>query len=345
MEKKNDNIPSGASTAPAAETAVRLGFFTRLIDQLYTLMEDKKIRWFTLCAIILLALTVPLYSNNYALNVLITAMFYMLLAIGLNVIVGFTGLCDLGFIAKFAIGAYTTGILTSRFGMNFWLTIPFAILFAIIAAVITGAPTLRLRSDYLAIVTLGFGEIIRITTRNLEITGKATGLNNIPRAEFFGIRLSKMSHWYIIFLILVILFVVVANRIKDSRFGRALEYIREDQDAAEAMGVNTTLFKLWAYIMGTVLGALAGCFYVVKMMAISPDSLTFTMSANILLAVVLGGMGKIPGVMAGAAFFAIVPELIRDVPIVGNMRMLFFGIMLVLVMIFRPQGLWPEHRR
>jgi len=339
MDKMNNALPPQEGNAP------KVGFFAKLVEQAYEFMDNKRNRWITLGVLAVIAATVPLYGNAYLLNVLITAMFYMLLALGLNVIIGFTGLCDLGYIAKFAIGAYTTGILMLRFNWSFWLTIPAAIVVAMLAAVATGAPTLRLRSDYLAIVTLGFAEIIRITTRNLEITGKATGLNAIPRPEFFGIRLSKMTHWYVVFLILVVLFVIITNRIKNSRFGRAIEFIREDEDAAEAMGIDTTRYKLWAYIMGAVLGAIAGCFYAVKMMAITPNDLTFTMSANVLLAVVLGGMGKIPGVIMGAAVFSILPELLRDVPVVGDMRMLFFGLLLIIVMIFRPQGLWPERRR
>ena len=144
---------------------------------------------------------------------------------------------------------------------------------------------------------------------------------------------------------LVVLFIFITYRIRHSRFGRALAYIREDEDAAQAMGVNTTRYKLYAYIIGAVLGGITGSFYAVKMTNISPTSFDFTQSANILLAVILGGMGKIPGVIVGAAFFAIFPELFRDIPIVGNMRMLFFGLLLIVVMITRPQGLWPEKKR
>jgi branched-chain amino acid transport system permease protein len=215
----------------------------------------------------------------------------------------------------------------------------------VIAACIIGGPTLRLRSDYLAIVTLGFGEIVRITARNLSITGSASGLSGIHRPYFFGFQIRAVSHWYYTFLILVIVYVVISYFIKNSRFGRALEYIREDEDAAQAMGVNTTLYKLFAFIVGTVMGGIAGSFYTVRMTAISPNSFQFVLSANVLLAVVLGGMGKVPGVILGAAFLAIFPEIFRNVPYVANARMLFFGLLLVLVMIKRPQGLWPERKR
>ena len=308
-------------------------------------MDNKKYKFGTFIALLLIMAVLPLFLNNYVLEVMWNAMFYMLLALGLNIIVGYCGMCDLGYAAKFAIGAYTTGILIKSFGWNFWLTLPVSAVVSVIAAIIVGGPTLKLRSDYLAIVTLGFAEIVRITARNLEITGSASGITSIKRPDFFGIKLTRISHWYYVFLILVILFIFISDRIRNSRFGRALSYIREDEDAAQAMGVNTTLYKLYAYIIGAVLGGITGSFFAVKMTSISPGSFDFTQSANIMLAVILGGMGKIPGVIAGAAFFAIFPEIFRDVPIIGDMRMLFFGLLLIIVMITRPQGLWPERRR
>ena len=312
------------------------------ITKINDLMDKKAFRYAALTAIFLVALTFPLFFNNYALNVLLNAMFYMLLALGLNIIVGYCGLCDLGYAAKFAIGAYTTGILIKTFGWSFWLTLPVSILASILAAVIIGAPTLKLRSDYLAVVTLGFAEIVRITARNLDITGSATGINGIARPSLFGIRLTGFNSWFYIYLVLIVLFIIISNRVRYSRFGRALAFIREDEDAAQAMGVNTTLYKLYAYILGAVLGGITGSFYAVQMTSISPTSFDFNQSVNILLAVILGGMGKIPGVIVGAAFFAIFPEVFRDIPIIGNMRMLFFGILLIVVMITRPQGLWPD---
>lgn len=315
-----------------------------LIQRMYKLMDNKAYKYGTFIAIFCIAAVFPVIFDNYTLNVIWNAMFYMLLALGLNIIVGYCGLCDLGYAAKFAIGAYTTGILIKSFGWNFWLTIPVSIAVSILAAIVVGAPTLKLRSDYLAIVTLGFAEIVRITARNLEITGSATGITSITRPSFFGIHLTNITHWYYVFLILVVLFIFIVNRTRNSRFGRALTYIREDEDAAQAMGVDTTRYKLYAYIVGAVLGGITGSFFAVKMTAISPGSFDFTQSANIMLAVILGGMGKIPGVIAGAAFFAIFPEVFRDVPFVGNMRMLFFGILLIIVMIKRPQGLWPERK-
>jgi len=307
-------------------------------------MDKKTVKYPTLGVLFLVSAAFPLMFSDYMLNVLCNAMFYMLLALGLNVIVGYCGLCDLGYAAKFAVGAYATGILVNAYGWNFWITLPVSIAVSIIAAVIIGAPTLKLRSDYLAIVTLGFAEIVRITARNLNITGSASGLNGIARPSLFGMRFTTYTHWFYVYLVLIIIFIIVSNRVRHSRFGRALAFIREDEDAAQAMGVNTTRYKLYAYIIGAVMGGVTGSFYAVQMTSISPSAFDFTKSVNILLAVILGGMGKIPGVIVGAAFFAIFPELIRDIPFIGNIRMLFFGILLIVVMITRPQGLWPDRR-
>ena len=317
----------------------------KIMQVISSVTDNKGFRCGAPAGLLALLCVLPALLDNYWLNVLWNAMFYALLALGLNVIVGYCGLCDLGYAAKFAIGAYTTGILINSFGWNFWLTLPVSILITAATAVLIGAPTLKLRSDYLAIVTLGFAEIVRITARNLDITGSASGLVAIARPSVFGLKLTQISHWYYVFLILLLLFVFVSYRIRNSRFGRALAFIREDEDAAQAMGVNATRYKLLAYVIGAALGGIAGSFYAVKMTAISPSTFDFTMSANILLAVILGGMGKIPGVIAGAAFFAVFPELIRDVPFIKDARMLIFGLLLVVVMIFRPQGFWPERRR
>ena len=319
-----------------------LGFIDRTADAFYNFTDNTVVRVVLYVILIAAVLVLPLITSNYIVQIGWNAMFYMLLALGCNIIVGYAGLVDLGYAAKFAVGAYTSAILVKTFGWNFWLTLPVVVVTGIIAAVIIGGPTLRLRSDYLAIVTLGFGEIVRLVAINLELTGSASGISGIPRPSIFGLRLTNIRVWYYLFIVLIVLFVIISNRIKDSRFGRALTYIREDEDAAEAMGINVISYKLWAFIVGTVLGAIAGAFYAMQMSAISPNSFQFIQSANILLAVILGGMGKVPGVMAGAAFFSIFPEIFREI---GEYRMLFFGVALVVVMIFRPQGMWPDRRR
>lgn len=309
------------------------------LDRAYQAFENTGIRTGLYVFLIVISFIIPFISSNYVLEILTNAFFYMILCLGLNIVVGFAGLLDLGYAAFFAVGAYTTGILSTHLGINFWLTIPFSILFSAVAGIIIGGPTLRLRSDYLAIVTLGFGEIIRIAARNLKITGGASGLVGIERPIFFGMKLYQNNHFYYIFLTLVFLAVLVSYRLHNSRLGRAWEYIREDEDAAEAMGIDRVKFKLYAYVTGAIFAGIAGSFYAVKMTSISPETFQFTQSVNILAAVVLGGMGKIPGVIMGAFLLVMFPEVFRSI---GNMRMLVFGIVLLLIMIFRPQGLWLE---
>ena len=311
-----------------------------LMDRFREILGSKKTQGASIAILIILIALLPLVANNYIEEVATNALFYIILALGLNIVVGYAGLVDLGYAAFFAVGAYTTGIL-SKIGVDFWLTIPIAVFFSVIAGIIIGGPTLRLRSDYLAIVTLGFGEITRIMARNMEITGGASGLVGIARPTLFGHTLNQVTDFYYLFFALAILAVIVAMRLHNSRLGRAWQYIREDEDAAEAMGIDPVKTKLYAYMIGAAYGGVAGAFFAVKMTAISPETFAFTQSAMILLAVILGGMGKIPGVILGAAFIVLFPEIFREI---GQMRMLFFGILLVIIMVFRPQGLWPERK-
>lgn len=285
---------------------------------------------------------VPAFANNYYLEVLSEAWFYVLLCLGLNIVVGYAGLLDLGYAAFFAVGAYTAGIVTLRLGLSFWLSLPISVIAASIAGVIIGGPTLRLRSDYLAIVTLGFGEMVRISVRNLAVTGGASGLVGINRPYLLGYHLNSIGAYYYIFLLLAVLGVIASHRLENSRIGRAWKYVRSDEDAARAMGINHALVKLAAYILGAIFAAIGGCFYAAKMTAISPETFTFNQSLLILLGVVLGGRGKIPGVILGALVIVIFPELFRDI---GSMRMLVFAISLLLIMLFRPAGIWPEKWR
>ncbi len=304
-------------------------------------LQHQHNRLVVLLVLAAMAMFFPLIANNYMLEVLTNAWFYVILCLGLNIVVGYAGLLDLGYAAFFAVGAYTTGILTSQFGVNFWLTIPVAVLCSMIAGIIIGGPTLRLRSDYLAIVTLGFGEIVRIIARNLEITGGASGLIGINRPYFFGIELSQGIHFYYVFLILAILACFVSYRLQGSRLGRAWQYVREDEDAAEAMGINRVRVKLSAYVIGAMFGGVAGSFFAVKMTAISPETFTFSQSVLILLGVVLGGMGKIPGVIVGAFALVLFPEVFRNL---GSMRMLVFAIVMLVIMLYRPEGIWPRKK-
>jgi len=287
---------------------------------------------------LILVLGFPILSNNYWTDVGTNALFYVILALGLNIVVGWTGLLDLGYAAFFAVGAYTTGILTTQYHVNFWITIVLAGAFAAIAGIIIGAPTLRLRSDYLAIVTLGFGEIVRITANNLQFTGGASGIYGIPKPQIGSYVLFHISDMYYLMLVFAVLTIIVVYKLSKSRVGRAWKYIREDEDAAEAMGINRVRYKLTAYAFGALLGGVAGALFAAKMTAISPQSFSFTTSSMILLAVVLGGMGRIPGVTLGAIVVVLLPEAMRSV---SDWRFLVFGVLLVLMMILRPEGLWP----
>lgn len=301
-------------------------------------------------AVIILIAMPFINASNYMMSILTSGLIYIMLAMGLNVVVGFAGLLDLGYIAFFAVGAYVSGIFTTVFGWPMWAAIPATVVACIVAGIIIGAPTLRLRSDYLAIVTLGFGEIIRITANNLTITGGPSGIHGIPTWEFFGWSFAdglnvfgiefpeRVVFYYFVVLIVVTVGVIGAARMGKGRFGRAWKAVRDDEDAAEAMGINTYTAKISAYIIGAIWAGLAGQLMATHLSAISPNSFLFLYSALVLMAVVLGGMGSTPGVIIGALFVSLAPELLRDF---AEWRFLMFGILLVVVMLFRPAGLWP----
>ncbi len=310
----------------------------RLFGPLAGLIENPKARWTAIGAILILMAIGPFIFGQYATVIMTNALLYVVLALGLNIVVGYAGLLDLGYAAFFAIGAYTVGILTQEFGVNFWLTLPVAVVAAAIGGVIIGGPTLRLRSDYLAIVTLGFGEIVRLSARNLDITGKASGISGIQEPWLFGWHIDSYLDFYYVFCVLAILAVVVSVRLANSRLGRAWLYVRHDEDVAEAMGINRVRVKLAAYIIGAIFGSIGGAFFAANLGAISPESFSFTQSVLILMAVILGGMGKIPGVILGALIVILGPELLRDL---GPLRLLVFAVGLLLIMLFRPSGIWP----
>lgn len=311
------------------------------MDRLYAFFDVARNRYIAYALLIALLILAPLGLDRYAMVILTNALLYVVLALGLNIVVGYAGLLDLGYAAFFAVGAYTTGILTLQFGMNFWLTIPFALLAAAVAGVIIGGPTLRLRSDYLAIVTLGFGEIVRYAARNLEITGRASGLSGIPQPSILGWEISGPMAFYYVFSVLAVIACIASYRLMHSRLGRAWLYVRHDEDAAEAMGINRVRVKLAAYVIGAIFGAVGGVFFAANLGAISPPSFSFEQSVLILMAVILGGMGKIPGVIIGAFIVILGPELLREL---GSMRLLVFAVLLLLIMLFRPRGIWPDRR-
>lgn len=301
-------------------------------------------------AIVVLAILPFLDASRYTISIATSALIYVMLCMGLNVVVGYAGLLDLGYIAFFAVGAYVSGIFTTVLGWPMWAALPATVFACIFAGIIIGAPTLRLRSDYLAIVTLGFGEIIRITANNLTITGGPSGIHGIPTWEFFGWSFDdgftigglefpeRVVFYYFVAIIVVVVGVIGAGRLSKGRMGRAWKAVRDDEDAAEAMGINTYATKISAYIIGAVWAGIAGQLMATHLSAISPNSFQFLYSALILMAVVLGGMGSTPGVIIGALFVSLAPELLRDF---AEWRFLIFGVLLVVVMLFRPSGLWP----
>ena len=315
-------------------------------------------RWTIYVAIIAVAAALPSLpgvarvmspQNDWA-SVLVNPIgLYVLMALGLNVVVGYAGLLDLGYVAFFAIGAYTMAILGSEHGLNFWEALPIGIALSMCAGLLLGAPTLRLRGDYLAIVTLGFGEIIRVTANNTDWLGGPRGVTGIPRPPTiqipgkdltFGALLAK-PYWYLV-LLLIVLVILVAKRLESSRVGRSWAAIREDEDAAELMGVPTLRFKLAAFAIGAGIAGAGGVVFASRQTAILPTDFPFQLSALILAAVVLGGSGNILGVILGAFLVAWLPERFRDL---AEYRQLFFGAALVTIMLVRPEGLVPNSRR
>jgi branched-chain amino acid transport system permease protein len=278
---------------------------------------------------------------------------YIALAIGLNVVVGYAGLLDLGYVAFFAIGGYAMAVLGTMWGWNFWEILVVGVLATSVSGLILGAPTLRLRGDYLAIVTLGFGEIVRISAQNTDAIGGPRGIAGIPHPptlsnfEIFGIRplrygLLDPRPYYYLLVFLIVLTIIFVKRLENSRVGRSWAAIREDEDAAELMGVPTFRYKLGAFAIGAAIGGAVGVVWASKVISIIPANFPFFLSATILAAVVLGGSGNIPGVMLGAFLIAWLPERFR---VFQDYRVLLFGAALVLMMALRPEGIWPSRRR
>jgi branched-chain amino acid transport system permease protein len=270
---------------------------------------------------------------------------FSLMAVGLNVVVGKSGILDLGYVAFFAIGAYTHAVMSIHTPLNFWEILPFAMAFAMLAGVILGLPALRLRGDYLAIITLGFGEIVRIVAVNTEAIGGAAGITDIPGpSSVLGIEFTVMDprtyYWLTLTLLLLVIWGVL--RLSHRKPGRAWEAIREDEDVAEFMGVATLKYKLWAFIIGGAVGGLAGAIYASQIRSIQPEMFTLNLSIMILACVVFGGMGNIWGVILGAVILGYIPEKLR---FLSDYRIIFFGLLMVVMMNIRPNGLLPRQKR
>ena len=291
-------------------------------------------------------LVTPWLVTTYQTNILISFLLYVVLGLGLNVIVGVAGLLFLGHAAFYAIGAYSYALLNQYFGLGFWFALPLGGVFAALAGIALAFPVLRLRGDYLAIVTLGFGEIVRLLLENLsDITGGPSGISNIPRPGFFDMKLSVADaniYIYYIVLALAVITIIAVSRLKDSRIGRALQALREDEVACEAMGIDRVGVKVMAFGLGTAWAGFAGVIFAAKTTFINPASFTFFESAIILSIVVLGGMGSNLGVILGSAFLVLLPEYLRAF---SEYRMIMFATAMVLMMVFRPQGLIPAKGR
>jgi branched-chain amino acid transport system permease protein len=348
-------------------------------------MKQQKIILFVLAAIGLLVLPMVLQSfGNAWVRIADMALLFVLLSLGLNIVVGYAGLLDLGYVAFFAIGAYMYGLLgsphlTETFpaiaamfpeGLHtpLWIVVPLAAATAGIFGILLGAPTLRLRGDYLAIVTLGFGEIIRVFLNNLDhpvnITNGPKGISQIDPVSFFGLNLGKkvslmgfefasVSLYYYLFLAMVVISVVISHRLELSRVGRAWMAIREDEIAAKAMGINTRNLKLLAFGMGATFGGVSGAMFGAFQGFISPESFSLMESVMIVAMVVLGGVGHLPGVILGAVLLSALPEVLRYVagPLqamtdgrldASILRQLLIALAMITIMLLRPRGLWPS---
>ncbi len=341
--------------------------------------QDKRAVWLAFAVVTLLLLSLPFLTDLIAgrswVRILDFALLYVMLALGLNIVVGYAGLLDLGYIAFYAVGAYLYAMLASpHFGLHlpFWLILPLGAITAGVFGVLLGTPTLRLRGDYLAIVTLGFGEIIRIFLNNLNtpvnITNGPQGINLIDPIASAGFSLNQTHSlagmqlpgtygYYYFFLTLTLLIIFVCVRLQDSRIGRAWVAIREDEIAAAAMGIHTRNIKLLAFAMGASFGGISGGLFAGFQGFVSPESFNLMESIMILCMIVLGGMGNIGGVILGAVLLTMLPEALRYVGPAQNamfgrvyldpadLRMLVFGAAMVLIMLFRPEGLLPSVRR
>jgi branched-chain amino acid transport system permease protein len=305
--------------------------------------------------IILIAiLAVVVLSLPYALGIfyseiLNTTGLFIMMGLGLNIVVGFAGLLDLGYVAFYAIGAYTVGVLTSPglglFHLTFWQALPIALLVAWLAGIILGLPVLRMRGDYLAIVTLGFGEIVRLLVLSdwlKSFLGGTQGIQSIPPPIIGPLKLDTLQNLYYLILIGIGIVAFIAWRLKDSHLGRSWMAIREDEDVAQAMGINLVMTKLLAFSTGALFAGLAGTLGAAKLTSVYPHSMTFIVSINVLVLIIIGGMGSIPGVFVGALVLVGLPGLLSEFQ---EYRFWFYGLALVGMMLFRPEGLWPEARR
>ena len=314
--------------------------------------QQKQGRFIGILLLAVFMIVLPWMVGQFLSQALFLVGMYVMMGLGLNIVVGYAGLLDLGYVAFFAFGAYTMGILTSTGnlgvgGFTFWMALPIAVLAGVLWGLLLGFPVLRMRGDYLAIVTLGFGEIIRIlATSNwlAPFEGGPQGILHIPTPVFFGITMSQPQQMYYLVVAGSLLIAFVTIRLRDSRLGRQWMAMREDEDVAEAMGINLVQTKLLAFSIGAAFSAMAGAVFAARVGNIFPHSFNLLISINALALIIVGGLGSIPGVIVGALILVGLPELLREFT---EYRLLMYGVLLIVMMLFRPEGFLPEetHKR
>ena len=352
-----DRIPTPAFLQPRGKAAAPQPGTLRF--RLTLPSTQRYIIWI----LVAIALVAPFFASRGSVDIATLVLIYVMLGIGLNIVVGLAGLLDLGYVGFYAVGAYTYALLAQYAGWGFWQALPMAGAMAALFGFLLGFPVLRLRGDYLAIVTLGFGEIIRLLLRNMtDVTGGPNGIGNIPKPTFFGLSFErrapegmqtfheyfgitydpalKVVVLYLVALLLVLVALFVVNRLIRMPIGRAWEALREDEIACRALGLNPTMIKLSAFTIGAAFAGFAGSFFAARQGLVTPESFTFIESAMILAIVVLGGMGSQLGVIVAA----VVMVLLQEMRGFAEYRMLIFGLVMIVMMIWRPQGLLPMQR-
>jgi len=311
--------------------------------------RKSRLRWLSFAGGALFLIILPQLLGSYLSEVLNNVGIFILMGLGLNIVVGFAGLLDLGYVAFYAIGAYSMAVMTSSgplgIGMTFWAALPFCVLIAACAGLLLGIPVLRMRGDYLAIVTLGFGEIIRILVLSdflKPVIGGAQGVLRIPKPELFGISLVRPEHFYYVILAGVLLAWFVSWRLSEARLGRQWLAMQEDEDVAEAMGIRLVTTKLMAFAFGAAFSGLAGALLASKLTSIFPHSFKLEISINVLVMIIIGGLGSLPGVVVGALILVGLPELLREF---AEYRLLIYGALLIVMMLAKPEGFWPSTKR
>ncbi len=309
-------------------------------------LSDPRLRWLTYAGVTIALLLLPQLLGPYLSEVVNNVGLFILMGLGLNIVVGFAGLLDLGYVAFYAIGAYSMAVMTSQgplgFGLSFWAALPFCMLIAAFAGLMLGIPVLRMRGDYLAIVTLAFGEIIRILVLSdllKPVLGGAQGILKIPKPEIFGYVLKRPEHFYYIILGGVLIAWFVSWRLSKARLGRQWLAMQEDEDVAEAMGIRLVVTKLLAFSFGAAFSGLAGALLASKLTSIFPHSFKLEISINVLVLIIIGGLGSLPGVVIGALILVGLPELLREF---AEYRLLMYGLLMIVMMLAKPEGFWPS---